>query len=400
MVFLTEQMRSLDAAHTTRLRFARAELTRDEIRDAIKNGHFLPLVAPPANGDTFISHEIVEKLFHEQISHPHRYWLANLKALDPSEDGWDLVNTDVSTVALDNNDRNELNYFRMNARARRDGSIVITWRIQNALCDDLERKYGAQHVATLMAEENAHGRHTLFSIRIGDPAVCTKNVSVAKRVFNGALGTFFAVDWFDATAAQRNRERISTAIRSGETEVFVEPPDMIAVEFRRPDVGVDPNAAWPASETLVPGRVVLPFFPTSAKYKNKPNEMRVFSTRLRNENNGSNKTGCSIPMVDPALAYTQWRVQGSTVKRIALWLPKRTTPPYYSANGLYVMASRVRRAEDIRYIPHAKDTRYMWRHLEDKRFPKELHQWLSLFRRQPDGSARYDFDAERQIIEA
>ncbi len=399
MVFLTEQMRSLDAAHTTRLRFARAELTRDEIRDAITRGHFLPLLEPPANDDTFIPHEIVEKLFHEQISNPHRYWLANLKALDPSEEGWDLVNTDVSAVALDNNDRNELNYFRMNARARRGGGIVITWRIPNTLCDDLERTHGAEYVAALMAEENVHGRHTLFSIRIGDPAVCTKNVSVTKRVFNGALGTFFAVDWFDAAAAQRNRERISTARRSKETEVFVEPPDVIAVEFARANVGVDPDAAWPASETLVPGRVVLPFFPTSAKYKNKPNEMRVFSTRLRNENKGSNKTGCSVPMVEPALAYTQWRVQGSTVKRVALWLPKRTTPPYYSANGLYVMASRVRQAEDIRYIPHARETRYMWRHLEDKRFPKELHQWLSLFKRQPDGSARYDFNAERQLIE-
>jgi len=397
---LSEQMRAAgDPGHAMRLKYARAELSKEDIRDGILCGYFEPIVQRDARDLSAAS----DRLHTRQRTHPMHPLIARLRPLDKGDAEWSLTNDDITVVCLDNVERLDINHGRAVGRVQRRGNILVRWRVQMKLTDELQ-DVDPEKLQLLRNQEDQFGQHMWQTFCRGEVCQILKNMNVRKRVCNGSKGRFYGLVWHDPEQHRQCHELIRIATLRGRRTIELPlPPDEILVEFEREQLGTDVQSQWPHDETVVPGKVVLPFeASSSASYGGKPVPVTVplYSVLGRRLNSGSHSTNATMFHVDLALALTQWKVQGSTVGKMILWLAPRARSPQYTADGLYVLFSRCTSSDDMRYMQHTEELSAL-DHLIRLQFPSELHEWLSCFKPDPDDPhvKYYDFKEEDRIIQ-
>ena len=400
---LTEQMRaSGDPGHALRLRYARAELSVDDITLGIVSGYFEPLVSSDSNALQLAA----EHLHARQKTHPMHPMLARLRPLDVDDADWSLDDPRVKVVCLDNTERRDLNHERALSRAAATGEILVRWRVQTPLTDQLH-DIEPEALRRLYADEDLYGRHFWQTFVRGAECMIFMNYCVQKRVSNSTMGRFYGLVWADPERHAVCHEHIQHATEQSLLCVDLPwPPDEILVEFDREQLGLDPTSAWPEDETLVPGKVVLPFkaeersFRGDLQVHTHGTYIKSFNATPRGDTHSKsrNDISASLFQVELSFAITQWKVQGSTLDRLVLWLAPRTSLPRYTADGLYVLFSRCPTADSLRYVPYPGDSN--WDHIASLRYPQELFDWLSCFRVDDNDASLqyYDFDAEADLL--
>ena len=320
---LSEQMRAAgDPGHALRLQYARNELSVEDILQGIHNGYFEPLAHRELAAEE--AAKLAHTLHERQVTQPLWPMLARLAPLDET---WSLLDDTITVVCMDNTERHDINHERARARAQARGDVLVRWRTQTPLTDSL-RELDPTTLEHLFNEEDMYGHHLWQSFLRSESCLVLKNYNVLKRVSNGSKGRFYALVWYDATEHRESHELIRAAIARGESTVDIpSPPDEILVEFKREDLGVDSQTPWPDDQTMVPGKIVLPF-DVLAQTPYGEQTVTIHGS-IAKQLSGTNKN--SVPaarfQVDLALALTQWKVQGATVDKIVLWLPPRSNPP-------------------------------------------------------------------------
>lgn len=391
LIELNEQKRAEgDVAHTTRLRYARAEMSRNDIdRDlsvALRAGH--SGLAPALDLSVELTQKMcrewgsvsadreayTSELFSDMVKRPFAPLLGSLTRYDPTREGWHFTDPQVTFVCLDNATRMDINVCRARAFAKVTRTCVFKWL---SPCDELEklREDDPELYAALFAAEKRVGRGMFEYFTKGAPVDVTRNISVRKGVVNNGRGVYYALGWRDdavhrAMVDFMKKAEYNAAHEDGPIEVLLEhPPDVVFVEFDRKDVGEETSSTWPANETSVPGRVVLPFFANAGDDK-RANSDRKFLTSSLAVSMALHKR--LRPMrfdLTLGFAVTQWKVQGMTVDKLVVYLPPRKRAPHYNSFGLYVMFSRVKAAGDICFVEHDKacltapTVRGRWSHL-------------------------------------
>ena len=154
------------------------------------------------------------------------------------------------------------------------------------------------------------------------------NLNPAKQCANGTRAIFHSLSFEGATpeavlAAER---------RGGFCEVLLEEPPL-SVNF---ELSVDSSAraAWPAGETCIPGRAVLPAFTSSKLREFKC--LSIFAAR-----SGITKFHLEQHSVVSGFVPTDFKEQGMTEDYLIASLNKRHFQPNLRMQSVYVIISRV-----------------------------------------------------------
>jgi hypothetical protein len=193
--------------------------------------------------------------------------------------------------------------------------------------------------------------------------LCGFNLCTEKELTNNAACTLHSLSLNPSCALDATWRRIEAAA-PGEA-VWIEPPLSVNVEIRRtPDV----VATWPADETLVVGRIVIPLLE-----QRKPRRIKSIVGPSAAAATAKRRSGlCYYGYgVELGFGITNNKVQGQTLQRVIVDL-SASGRARHSVSSVYVACSRVRRCDHLRVLPLAPASRQKLLALE---FDASLVRW-------------------------
>jgi hypothetical protein len=165
----------------------------------------------------------------------------------------------------------------------------------------------------------------------------TENLSPERKLANGSSARLHSLTLQAGLEVTDDFRTRCAAAAPGTFVDLLEAP--FAVNVQLLDVSAQ---SWPASETLVPGSVVVPL----------PPQHRSESITLRRRRAGAAalKVSCKPLMYELGFAVTYHKVQGQTLSKIILDLSLHPALAL-ELPSLYVGLSRVRHLADLRILP-------------------------------------------------
>jgi hypothetical protein len=236
-----------------------------------------------------------------------------------------------STVVSTNEQRYLMLPFAIRRFATRHGVPILRWRYplpHGSFFTNREAEFMYEHFPQLWGY-----------FVVGAPVFITCNINPTKGLANGTAATLHSVSWYD--------EKYVRTVRA--MQAIASPGDMIDVQLPMSvNVEVAPqqltHTRWSPSETetLVPGRVVIPL-------------LRVSDAHIKvGRGKDRKKTPFKEFTYELAFVITFHKCQGRTMSKVILdlnWQPSVGAPGNVTYSSLYVGLSRVRRGADVAVFP-------------------------------------------------
>ena len=284
-----------------------------------------------------------------------------------------------ATIAVNGNEaRNAYNKFMLFEYARNHGLPVISWvaqmtRITETKINNISRIMQSVGISLSVRDiVEKFAPHGIFYFAQGAPVTILDNIAVSANITNGTLGNLHSITLsgskFETDEIWRE---ISNTVAGTEFQLG-KPPLSINVEF-----DVKPSTAqWVLQQSLVPGRLVIPFL--SSK------QMRTSDNSKKNLKSTTSATTVRSTMgptnlkfvdhsVDLSFATTYHRIQGRTIDRVILDFNGGAGFNAMNVQKIFVGISRVRKGNHLRVINLTEDLK---RKLNNLTFSPKIVSWF------------------------
>ena len=275
--------------------------------------------------------------------------IAILTATEALQDRW----TEAPVVCMNNNDRCQINLHRACVAAKKLGCPVTAWLPSITLKYENSKSTAATPLNSeeMQAMMNTD-THLLIQIFFpGQKVIVKRNINTSRKITNGAIGYDYCLDMPDSfTAGQKDAfQQEYNSTLPGNICWLPIPP-----EYRKVTMFVENinDKTWPessilngrgvVSDSIVSGQIIVPI--PATKVLNGINLTRPPRPGL------SKNVIVSQHLVQPAQAYTDFNIQGSTSKAIILYMNKGSKPSP-SFETLYVAMTRGSGTDCIRFLP-------------------------------------------------
>ena len=248
---------------------------------------------------------------------------------------------------VSNLERTQFNAARALQFAKHHSRVLIRW--SRPLTGAAARSMDSSVRDALFEEE--HGLWDYFVP--GAPAVMNENLMQAMGLVNGTLCTMHSL--ILSESSPNDLQALLASAKPGGVVTLSKPPEFINVELTelcpvftrclRPSSLLDDNLV-----VSIPMRSSVVEFVPSSQYA----AQNGIGVKVRVSGSKAKTTLLDIKqhMVELAFAVTNFKLQGNIVDRFVLRLapcPPNTTPSI-ELNSLYVLASRVRRCQELRVL--------------------------------------------------
>ena len=301
-----------------------------------------------------------------------REWVRSLRQLtaaDVQEDG-DWRFTEIAT--LSNLERQTINVAQVKAFAKHHGLPLIMWKKKLDAANVRSMLLNTAELAILYANEpGLIGYHVK-----GCPAYIDFNIATSRGLVNGCRAT---MDSLTLAEGSPTIEELLAELPAHETELWLaEPPLTVNMV---PDL--PPDEAYMMITAGLSLRTDLLVIPVPIHSYAKTAKLRSVQVALHGL---PSEIKILDHQFDLGFALTDFKLQSRTKTKLILSLRARKTRPFYTLNSIYVLASRVRLAEQLRVIgfdPQRDDPS----HLTSLQHPPLLGIWEASYRNGHEWSA-------------